>query len=72
MTQTIECTETCPYCGQSFYLSSDCAEHVKTAHLDFGRRSAIFARGQSWVEIPDEADSSANVPSRATHARCRR
>jgi uncharacterized C2H2 Zn-finger protein len=43
MTRTIETTKVCPYCGQPFYLPNDCAEHVKAAHFDFGRRSGIFA-----------------------------
>lgn len=44
MTRTIESTEVCPYCGQLFYLPSDCVEHIKAAHFDFGRNSGIFAK----------------------------
>jgi hypothetical protein len=43
MTRTTESTKVCPYCGHPFYLPSDCEEHVKAAHLDFGRNSGIFA-----------------------------
>jgi hypothetical protein len=43
MARAIESTEVCPYCGQPFYLPSDRAEHVKVAHLDFGRTSRVFA-----------------------------
>lgn len=47
MEKTLESTETCPYCGEAFYVPSDCADHVKAAHLDFGRSSRLNRLGHT-------------------------
>lgn len=55
MRQTIEVTETCPYCGKEFYLPSDCKEHVKIAHLDFGQNlhGQAFSRVDVLLEVKE-------------------
>jgi hypothetical protein len=50
--QTIEATDICPYCGKEFYLPSDCKEHVKVSHLDFGHN--LRRQVSSQVDVLSE------------------
>ncbi len=61
MSRPIESSEVCPYCGEVFYLPSDCADHVKAEHFDFG----------SHFQIPldDRSPSDAVFESHFHHAR---
>jgi len=61
MRSTIDTTETCPYCGKTFYLPSDCEEHVKVTHLDFGPR----------IHISLDADLTGDPSLRVAVARSR-
>lgn len=38
-----------PHCGKEFYLPSDCKEHVKVAHLNFGQN--LHGQGSSRVDV---------------------
>jgi len=58
MDETLGSKVVCPHCGESFYLPSDCKDHIEIVHYDFGTNFTIHLGVR--VAPAEEAGTGAN------------